>query len=733
MNRKGFLPPLLATLPLALLVGPIFAPGSTFAWRDLSRWFRPARRALVMLARDGFPGWNPWWNFGQPFAANPQAAVFHPTSALFLVLPFEIAWRLMFALPLLLAAVGGWQLAKALGGSTGSRVLSAVLWSCGGAAVSAAGFPPILFAWSATPLLLAGAVRLSRSASARALAVVAASFALAALAGEPAAILIAGVLALLLAASTGAWRGALRVLGGLLLGAGLSAVSLLPAASLGRDSVRTRLSRTDAAAWSTPALRLPELVIPHWFGAPVATPETPYWGGDTYPKWRFPLLPTTFVGIVAVACALAATRSRRGAIAVAAAAAGAALACARSIPLWDLVSRVPPLSLIRSPEKFLLLAGAGLALAAPAGLDAILGSRSGRRRGAIACAAAALLLFVSAFVVPGLVVPASPDAAAASRALTVSIATSALFAAALAGLLRVRMPRRVAALLIATLAGAELVLGNRAALPTEPVAALDRPPACLAPVAGSGRLLFDATVHDPSVRGFREAADPPVPTAFGIRTALAPDYDLSEPRWTFDADAAVARVIGEATPASAALLARRGISVVRVPKRPLPENPAGDPHRLVGVPAPAPDVFCADRVFPLVREEDYVATLRSLGPESSRTVVLDAADAPTAISPCEVAPVVLAPGRLAFDVRSAGPADSLLAPTLTWHRGWSAEIDGAAAKILRADVSLSALRIPPGTHRVELRYRQPGLFAGAAISAVSAPLLIGLLLAERRK
>ncbi|HUS65322.1 MAG TPA: YfhO family protein, partial [Kofleriaceae bacterium] len=48
--------------------------------------------------------------------------------------------------------------------------------------------------------------------------------------------------------------------------------------------------------------------------------------------------------------------------------------------------------------------------------------------------------------------------------------------------------------------------------------------------------------------------------------------------------------------------------------------------------------------------------------------------------------------------------------------GWSAEVDGRAAAIERADLLVRAVAVPPGRHRVLFRYRAPGLRAGAAIS-----------------
>jgi uncharacterized membrane protein YfhO len=61
-------------------------------------------------------------------------------------------------------------------------------------------------------------------------------------------------------------------------------------------------------------------------------------------------------------------------------------------------------------------------------------------------------------------------------------------------------------------------------------------------------------------------------------------------------------------------------------------------------------------------------------------------------------------------------------------------MDGEKVPLLQADTMFCALAADAGTHEIELRYRTPGLAAGAGISA--AALLIAaaeLLLDLRRK
>jgi hypothetical protein len=69
-------------------------------------------------------------------------------------------------------------------------------------------------------------------------------------------------------------------------------------------------------------------------------------------------------------------------------------------------------------------------------------------------------------------------------------------------------------------------------------------------------------------------------------------------------------------------------------------------------------------------------------------------------------------------------AGSYLVLTDSFYPGWQATVDGKPAQILRADVLFRAVRLEPGTHRVEFGYRPASLRWGAWISGIT--LLLGL-------
>ena len=107
-----------AALYLALFPG-VLLRGEVLTGRDLSLLHRPLLSRLVPLAEasGGLPLWNPLSSFGQPYAANPGIHLFHPFTALYFLLPFEIAFGLPLLLAPLLAAAGMWFLLRELGRS----------------------------------------------------------------------------------------------------------------------------------------------------------------------------------------------------------------------------------------------------------------------------------------------------------------------------------------------------------------------------------------------------------------------------------------------------------------------------------------------------------------------------------------------------------------------------------------------------------------------------------------
>jgi uncharacterized membrane protein YfhO len=60
--------------------------------------------------------------------------------------------------------------------------------------------------------------------------------------------------------------------------------------------------------------------------------------------------------------------------------------------------------------------------------------------------------------------------------------------------------------------------------------------------------------------------------------------------------------------------------------------------------------------------------------------------------------------------------------------GWSATLDGAQARIYRANAVVRGVLVSAGTHRIEMRYQLPKLREGLTVSCASLLLCLGIAL-----
>ena len=71
--------------------------------------------------------------------------------------------------------------------------------------------------------------------------------------------------------------------------------------------------------------------------------------------------------------------------------------------------------------------------------------------------------------------------------------------------------------------------------------------------------------------------------------------------------------------------------------------------------------------------------------------------------------------------------------SVSYNSGWSAFVDGTETAVLKVNNGLVGIRVPAGTHSIELRYRTPLLTEGIAVSAAGAVILAAWLLLPRLK
>ena len=82
------------------------------------------------------------------------------------------------------------------------------------------------------------------------------------------------------------------------------------------------------------------------------------------------------------------------------------------------------------------------------------------------------------------------------------------------------------------------------------------------------------------------------------------------------------------------------------------------------------------------------------------------------------------PERVDLEVEAAAP--SLVVLAQTWYHQWRACVDGAPARLLRANYAFQAVQVPAGRHQVKLVYEDTKLLAGAVVSGLGLLACAGL-------
>jgi len=647
---------------LLLFFADVLVGTRAFYVRDLAFYYYPAKHVLreIVLAGE-FPYWNPFFAAGQPLAANPEHEVFYPLTWLVLLPGYDLGFRLLVLLHLHIAGWTMYALLRSMRASVHAGFLGALSFCLGGLVLSCISLLPILFSLAWLPLTCLFTRRFLLERQRRDFVFAALSFGLQMLVGEPATIVQTG---LLLAAYALARclreRGArplLRMVLIALAAAGVGAVTLLPAIDHARDSVRGAGFELDVVTkWSMPASRLAELALPHFAS-----------------KAELPFYLSLYPGLLILALALAGLARRiRGAWLFAAIFAGAfLLALGSHTPLWRWLYDAGLARSVRYPEKFMLLA-------------------------------------VFALIVFG--ARAADHVAAFRRPLWVALA--ALFVLVDLGRLVPEVSPRIESRYL-----------------TEPPLLAQRLPG----KRSDWRFLHVVQwQNDGEFRAFetgpdhywmrRNALRPAMPARWGLRTVMEVDYDKTSLQATEDfvatawwlahvrpdwaeivAPMANARFLGsydDPRRAFARTKNRRDVQPVRV-------TPLGD----------NPRYFFASQVVPVRDLRDFATKLA--GAKSTRGVafVADRAGVP-ATARGVVRGVSETANSARIDVETQGRA--FLVMSVTPHKYWEVTIDGAPAEPMRVNAGFQGVVVPTaGRHVVEMRYRNPLIAAGGALSLAS--------------
>ncbi|PJF40994.1 MAG: hypothetical protein CUN54_03205 [Phototrophicales bacterium] len=250
--------------------------GDVLFWGLPSLQFYPWREYAFDALRHGqLPFWNPYNGAGTPLIANYQSAVFYPLHWPGIVLPLGWYMGVSVVLHLFIAGWGMWMFVGRLGIPSPGRGVSTLAFGLTSFLVARLGTFPMIDVVAWLPWLMWAVLGVLLYARQRDIGWVALFAALQLLAGHAQmtwySFVMAGVYASWWIAryDREQWRRLGLIIIGLILGAGIAAIQLIPTAELLLQSQRSSGVDFDFAAnFSYSLTRLPNLLTPNVFGNP---------------------------------------------------------------------------------------------------------------------------------------------------------------------------------------------------------------------------------------------------------------------------------------------------------------------------------------------------------------------------------------------------------------------------------------------------------------------------------
>jgi hypothetical protein len=312
-----------------------------------------------------------------------------------------------------------------------------------------------------------------------------------------------------------------------------------------------------------------------------------------------------------------------------------------------------------------------------------------------------------------------------------------------------RMQRRVWALLLLAFVSIDLSLDSTITAPRKPIAYYRESPAVLQqlPAKRDDFRIFHLAnwlAASKAARFYRvEFLDrywlqrnglfPMIEGTYGFRNALQGDYDMTALLPTADFTQAVG-ALGSRRPSTwlnavTAMSNIRFVGVYRRPEQAVAEA-HGAPHDIQPIRfvegGDAPRYYFATQLVAIRDASDFVDKLASERFDRHAVFLTDHAfDAGRGA----VGNVREWPNGARLDVDADAPA--FLFMSVTPHKYWTITIDDIPAEADVANIGYQGVRVPPGHHVVEMRYRNPLFAAGGAITVV-ALLAIGWACTMRR-
>lgn len=702
------------------------------------------------------PLWNPSIMTGRPFEADAQSAIFSPFSVPAYLLPFFTALGWIAVLKLWIASFGTFLLGRALGMRFAGAMLAAIsygfcLWE-----VTWLSYPHASV-WALIPLLLVAVDRAIRRPDARGAWPLAALTGAQLLSGHPESSFHAEVAAVVFGAlrvrGLGvAWRRPLRAFAGATaFGFLLAAVAVLPFLELLARSADIHQRSGTAQNNHAPLKDALGAFLPDWYGRPTQTPLR-----------LFLLARAWYGGALALMCAAAALilRPTRGRVATALLGAGCMMVVLGVPPVFQIVTHLPIFSGGHN-GRLAILALLCLALLAGWGLDDLL---ERPRRAAIWAAGAIFALPIAYTVLRGRTALdavghglktawgfATPpaDEAVMHAAAVWEWALPAGAGVVLIALIVLRRARRdvlvALVLLVAFLDLARAGMGYNPSIPRDVATQPDTPAIRIARAAAPYRVVATGDIPQDALPMNHGLAEPR-----GYDLPVERRYDRLWRRYLSPEFATQSGPYPQGIPLSlpavdATRLRLLQVLGTRYVMQPLSDPPLhvrglqlahdGPDARLYLTPFAQPRAAIVGAQRVVGSGDEALDAIAAPGFDLARSAITETriAGVPSGSAAPDGSARIIAgddPDRLRVDVtvRRAG----LLVVSDAWDPGWKATVDGHDAKVERVDYVMRGVRVAPGEHRVEFRYRPWSFTAGWIVSLAALLALLGALVVWRR-
>jgi hypothetical protein len=739
-------------------------PTADYPWRFLIR---------QMLHAGTFPSWNPYVFGGIPLWSNPQTGLFSIFSLPLWILPFNYGIGVGAALKLWAAGFGSFLLVRQLRLGFLPGLLAGVCFSFSAIDIVWLTHETLPAVAALLPWMLWLVERIYQGGRPGSVLGLAAATAIGLGGGHPGmqvhlmaatamyAVLRAAFMPRELAAGE-----RLRPLGlaagGLALGALLMGFMLLPEALSSRGTLGTVArshGRGTLPGTQMPLTTIRTVLFPDWWGRPSS------WEGQNGPITE--LAPGVFVGVnynertmyagavgllLALVGAVAPGRWRRkGPFAVLAL---LGLAIPLHFPgLYQLVTHLPAFDQVQNQRVHFVWA-LGMSVLAAFGLQALLERPAGdRRRLAVGVAALALGVVAFAWVMAGAsgtVLSHTLEHFATGRSFkskpVVSLTSAVwylLFAVGVgAALLAVRRwPERrtwiaVGVVVLAALDMLHFATGYQPMAPSDAIPPRTPAIAFLQRHRDDGRILGISSVlaNDWALTyGLRDVRgyDPPQPSVRFYRLWKVAEAEQLD--WTPFSIESLSPVAMQVASVLGARYVATGAGVE------LPTRGTGSLHvaydgrdaRIFENARAMPRAIVAPRVRVVPGEDRARALLADPAFDPRQEVVVERTDAAAVAGVASAGAGFGAVGGSPGSVSVADPSNALVTIHArlarrglvvlndSWAAGWTVQVDGHAAQAVRVDDVMRGVVVPAGSHRVEWRYRVPGLRAGVVLSLLA--------------